>query len=129
MLMTHFCNHVLYCLIKPYCSLSSLMQDRHEKGAMFVNVRKYNGLYVFSLIYPRSCRIIHQKPRRTNCPCFYYANSSTSRQTLLRGGDISVNPGSLAKQKSAKCEECEKTVRLNQQSVSYSVYGLCTFNT
>ena len=102
MLMTHVCNHVLYCLIKPYCSLSSLMQDRHEKGAMFVNVRKYNGFYVFSLIYPRSCRIIHQKPRRTNCPCFYYANSSTSRQTLLRGGDISVNPGSLAKQKSAE---------------------------
>ena len=119
MLMTHVCNHVLYCLIKPYCSLSSLMQDRHEKGAMFVNVRKYNGLYVFSLIYPRSCRIIHQKPRRTNCPCFYYANSSTSRQTLLRGGDISVNPGSLAKQKSAKCEECEKTVRLNLQCHHY----------
>ena len=39
----------------------------------------------------------------------------TSRQTLLRGGDISVNPGSLAKQKFAKCEECEKTVRLNQK--------------
>ena len=96
---------------------------------MFVNVRKYNGLYVFSLIYPRSRRFIHQKPRRTHCPCLYYANSSTCRQTLLRGGDISVNPGSLAKQKSAKCEEYEKTVRLNQQSVTYSVYGLCTFNT
>ena len=96
---------------------------------MFFNVRKYNGLYVFSLIYPRTRRFIQQKPRRTHCPCLYYANSSTCRQTLLRGGDISVNPGSLAKQKSAKCEECEKTVRLNQQSVSYSVYGLCTFNT
>ena len=86
---------------------------------MFVNVRKYNGLYVFSLIYPRSRRLIHQKPRRTNCPCFHYTNSSKSRQTVLRGGDISVNTGSLAKQKSAKCEECEKTVRLNLQCHLY----------
>ena len=96
---------------------------------MFVNVRKYNVLYVFSLIYPRSRRFVHQKPRRTHCPFLYYANSSTYRQTLLRGGDISVNPGSLAKQKSAKCEECEKTVRLNQQCVTCSVYGLYTLNT
>ena len=97
--------------------------------AMFVNARKYNGLYVFSLIYPKSRRFIHQKPRRTHCPCLYYANSSTSRETLMRGGDMSVNPGPLDKQKSAKCEECEKTVRLNKQSVTCSVYGLCTFNT
>ena len=40
-----------------------------------------------------------------------------------------MNTGSLAKQKSTKCEECEKTVRLNQKSVTCSVYGLCTFNT
>lgn len=33
----------------------------------------------------------------------------------MRGGDISVNPGPVTKQKSAKCEECEKTIRPNQQ--------------
>ena len=26
------CNHVLYCLIKPYCSLSSVTHDRHVNG-------------------------------------------------------------------------------------------------
>ena len=92
-----------------------------QMDAMFVNPWNYNGLYVFSLIYLKSRRFIHRKPRRTQCPCLYYASSSTSRQTLLRGGDISVNPGPLAKQKSAKCEECEKTVRRNLQSVTCSV--------
>ena len=79
-----------------------------QMDAMFVNAQKYNGLYVFSLIYPKSRRFIHQKPKRTHCPCLYYANSSISCQTLLRGEDISVNQASLAKQKSAKCGECEK---------------------
>ena len=32
LLMTHFCRHVLYCLIKPCRSLSSGTHDRHVNG-------------------------------------------------------------------------------------------------
>ena len=58
---------------------------------------------------------------RTRCPCLYYTNSSGSRQILLLGGDVSVNPGPPAKQTSAKREEFEKTIRRNQQSVTCSI--------
>ena len=93
--------------------------------AKFVNARKYNGFYVCYLFHPKSRRFIHRKPRRTRCPCLYYANSGASCQILLRGGDISVNPGPPAKQKSAQCEECEKTIRRNQQRVACSIcFGL-----
>ena len=93
--------------------------------AMFVNVRHYNGFYVCSLFHRISRRFIHRKPRKAGCPCLYYANSGASRQIILLGGDISVNPGPLAKQKSAKCEECEKTIRRNQQRVTCNIcFGL-----
>ena len=82
---------------------------------------KYNGFRVSSLIYTKSRRSIHRKPIRTRCPCLYYANSSGSRQILLHGDDVSVNPGPPAKQKSANREECEKTIRRNQQSVTCSI--------
>ena len=84
------------------------MQGRHTNGC---NVRQRTELqWLIRVFFNLSKKppIYPPKPRRTHCPCLYNANSSTSRQTLLRGGDISVNPGPLAKQKSAKCEECEK---------------------
>lgn len=91
--------------------------------AMFVNAREYNGFYASSLIYNKSRRFIHWKPGQTRCPCLYGANSSASCQILLRGGDISGNPGPIGKHKSAKCEECEKAIRPNHR-VSHVVFVL-----
>jgi len=35
----------------------------------------------------------HRKTKKTRARCLYYSNSTASRQLLLMGGDIAVNPG------------------------------------
>ena len=49
-----------------------------------------------SHVYPQEVhkkRFHHRKPKQSHSRCLYYANSCAARQILLRGGDISVNPG------------------------------------
>lgn len=46
----------------------------------------------------KDTRFYHRKTKKTRAPCLYYPNSSASRQLLLRGGDVSVNPGPSTKE-------------------------------
>ena len=48
---------------------------------------------------------------KTRAQCLYYPNSSASRQLLLSGGDVSLNPGPSTKDCLLKC------LSLNAQSL------------
>ena len=75
----------------------------------------------YSFAAALQCREIcfeFKKPKMSRCRPLYYPNSTASRQILLQGGDISLNPG--PRQLKTQCEECEKTIRKNQSSVSCS---------
>ena len=60
----------------------------------------------------------HKKIERSGMSVVYYPNSCASRQILLQGDDISLNPGPVgARKASIKCCQCEKTVRSTQKKV------------
>ena len=58
-------------------------------------------------LWPTYVKYIHRKPKRSQGRCLYYPNTCASQQLLLRGGDISTNPGP-SKKAATKCEQCEK---------------------
>ena len=58
---------------------------------------------------------------QTNKRVQLYSNTTASRQILLRGGDISVNPGPTVPQTKGtickqKCPTCKRTIARNHQS-------------
>ena len=65
-----------------------------------------------------TCHIIYVKrSKRSRRPCLYYANfCACFHLSLIRCGDIEVNPGP---KKSQKCQECEQTLRKNQKQTNY----------
>ena len=64
----------------------------------------------------------HRKPKKSRRRCLYYPNSCASRQLLLQGGDISVNPGPAVNKPSApRCSNCEKPVAKNHKRCICSV--------
>ena len=67
-------------------------------------------------------RFNHRKPKKSRGRCLYYSNSCASRQLLLHGGDISVNPGhAVHKSSQPRCSSCEKPVAKNHKRCICSV--------
>lgn len=71
-------------------------------------------------LWPMYVKYIHRKPKRSQGRWLYYSNTCASQQLLLRGEDISTNPGP-SKRAATKCEQCEKTIKKNQKAVSCGV--------
>ena len=67
-------------------------------------------------------RFNHRKAKKSRGRCPYYSNSCASRQLLLQGGDISVNPGpAVLKPSAPRCSSCEKPVAKNHKGCICSV--------
>ena len=69
---------------------------------------------------------VHREPKRSRRMCLYYPNSCAARQILLKGGDISLNPGPPLKKQQVgqttrrkpaapRCAQCEKPVATNHK--------------
>ena len=64
----------------------------------------------------------HRKAMKSRGQCLYNLNSCPSRQLLLQGGDISVNPGpAVLKPSAPRCSRCEKPVAKNHKRCICSV--------
>ena len=67
-------------------------------------------------------RLNHRKAKKSRARCPYYSNSCASRQLLLQGGDISVNPGpAVLKPSAPRYSTCEKPVAKNHKRCICSV--------
>ena len=67
-------------------------------------------------------RFHHRKAKKPRGRCPYYSNSCASRQLLLQGGDILVNPGPpVLKPSAPRYSSCEKPVAKNHKRCICSV--------
>ncbi|CAB4003300.1 Hypothetical predicted protein [Paramuricea clavata] len=65
--------------------------------------RNYCAVYrntdmLYLPVLPCQQKFFHNKPKMMQAPYFYYPNLCATRQILLKGGDISTNPGPLTQQ-------------------------------
>ena len=81
----------------------------------FKTIKSFNERF-----YPTtSCELRHKSThkahiiKRNKAPITYYNNSVATFNLILECGDIEVNPG--PRKQAPKCQQCEKTVRVNQK--------------
>ena len=95
--------------LMSYCHPCSGRLEALSIAALLVAAQFIYSRQLFHLPL-KDTRLYHRKTKKTRAPCLYYPNSSASRQLLLRGGDVSVNPGPSTKDCHLKC------LSLNAQS-------------
>lgn len=91
------------------------------KGQEKITVHQIH-LAVHSVNHSASLRFYHKKPKRTLAPCLYYPNSCASRQLLLLGGDVALNPGPNSS--STNCKTIKRETKITLKCASLNARSL-----
>lgn len=111
---------------KNVSSFSHMVCNKRTSEANYSTVGTADVLTVGD---QQKTRYTYRKSKKTQNRCLYYPNSCASRQILLQGGDILINPGPPTQQQqqqsqrvkdkqrpvAPRCTQCEKPVAKNHK--------------